>query len=293
MKRKQNMNLQREIKFFSVEEERKFENNNVVSSSYRSFYESVTYLGIHSKKAATLLNEVINWRIRTCAAKSGKEYYDGVDSLKGGGLFVKCNCEVVISSIGEVGLKFKEAYGGYIKRYIRAVSAPAEINKAIKDKIANELKKFWMAYSKYLKEHDGVFKFKRTNRNGDDVEYEYRETDYRILYEVLKGRNVDKLKAKYDQVKWDEMIGKKVEDQFVISAIETIQNEIVKIAETRDNDLNNVEAEYRAEFNRLWNKNKENKERIANEAMEKIKDLQNQISDMMKMGNIMAAGFTF
>lgn len=293
MKRKQNMNLQREIKFFSVEEERKFENNNVVSSSYRSFYESVTYLGIHSKKAATLLNEVINWRIRTCAAKSGKEYYDGVDSLKGGGLFVKCNCEVVISSIGEVGLKFKEAYGGYIKRYIRAVSAPAEINKAIKDKIANELKKFWMAYSKYLKEHDGVFKFKRTNRNGDDVEYEYRETDYRILYEVLKGRNVDKLKAKYDQVKWDEMIGKKVEDQFVISAIETIQNEIVKIAETRDNDLNNAEAEYRAECNRLWTKTKENKERIANEAMKKIKDLQNQISDMMKMGNIMAAGFTF
>lgn len=293
MKRKQNMNLQREIKFFSVEEERKFENNNVVSSNYGSFYESVTYLGVHSKKAATLLNEVINWRIRTLAAKAGKEYYDGVDSLKGGGLFVKCNCEVVISSIGEVGLKFKETYGKYIKRYIRAVSAPAEINKAIKDKIANELKKFWMAYSKYLKEHDGVFKFKRTNRNGDDVAYEYRETDYRILYEVLKGRNVDKLKAKYDQVKWDEMIGKKVEDQFVISAIETIQNEIVKIAETRDNDLNNAEAEYRAEFNRLWTKNKENKERIANEAMEKIKNLQNQINEMIKMGNIMAAGFTF
>lgn len=293
MKRKQNMNLQREIKFFSVEEERKFENNNVVSSSYGSIHESVTYLGVYSEKAATLINEVINWRIRTCNSKAGKEYYDDVDSLKGGGLFVKCNCEVVISSIGEVGLKFKEAYGEYIKRYIRAVSAPAEINKAIKDKIANELKKFWMAYSKYLKEHDGVLKFKITNRNGDDVSYEYRETDYRILYEVLKGRNTDKLKEKYDQVKWDEMIGKKVEDQFVISAIETIQNEIAKIAETRDNDLKNAEAEYRAEFNRLWTKNKENKERIANEAMEKIKDLQNQISDMMKMGNIMAAGFTF
>ena len=293
MKRKQNMNLQREIKFFSMEEERKFENNNVVSSSYGSIHESVTYLGVYSEKAATLINEVINWRIRTCNSKAGKEYYDDVDSLKGGGLFVKCNCEVVISSIGEVGLKFKEAYGEYIKRYIRAVSAPAEINKAIKDKIANELKKFWMAYSKYLKEHDGVLKFKITNRNGDDIAYEYRETDYRILYEVLKGRDENKLKVKYDQVKWDEMIGKKVEDQFVISAIETIQNEIAKIAETRDNDLKNAEAEYRAEFNRLWTKNKENKERIANEAMEKIKDLQNQISDMMKMGNIMAAEFTF
>ena len=293
MKGKQNMSIEREIKFLSVEEERKFENNNVASSSYVSIHESVTYLGIHSEKAATLLNEVINWRIRTCSPKASERYCDGVDSLKGGGLFVKCNAEVVISSIGEVGLKFKEAYGEYIKKYIRAVSAPAEINKAIKDKIANELKKFWTAYSKYLKDHDGVIKIKRTDRNGDDVTYEYRETDYRVLYEFLKGRNVDKLKAKYDQMKWDEMIGKKVEDQFVISAIETIQNEIAKIAETRDNDLKNAEAEYRAESNRLWTKNKENKERIANEATEKIKELQNQINEMMKMGNVKFPQFTF
>ena len=286
MKGKQNMSIQREIKFLSVEEERKFENNNVASSSYVTIHESVTYLGIHSEKAATLLNEVINWRIRTCSPKASERYCDGVDSLKGGGLFVKCNAEVVISSIGEVGLKFKEAYGEYIKKYIRTVSARAEINKAIKDKIANELKKFWTAYSKYLKDHNGVIKFTFIDRNRDGVEYEYRETDYRILYEVLKGRDVDKLKAKYVQVKWDEMIGKKVEDQFVISAIETIQNEIAKIAETRDNDLKNAEAEYRAESNRLWTKNKENKKRIENEAMEKIKELQNQINEMMTIGSI-------
>ena len=286
MKGKQNMSIQREIKFLSVEEERKFENNNVASSSYVSIHESVTYLGIYSEKAATLLNEVINWRIRTCSPKVSERYCDGVDSLKGGGLFVKCNAEVVISSIGEVGLKFKEAYGEYIKKYIRAVSARAEINKAIKDKIANELKKFWTAYSKYLKDHNGVIKFTFIDRNRDGVEYEYRETDYRILYEFLKGRDVDKLKAKYVQVKWDEMIGKKVEDQFVISAIETIQNEIAKIAETRDNDLKNAEAEYRAESNRLWTKNKENKKRIENEAMEKIKELQNQINEMMTIGSI-------
>ena len=80
---------------------------------------------------------------------------------------------------------------------------------------------------------------------------------------------------------------------FVISAIETIQNEIAKIAETRDNDLKNAEAEYRAESNRLWTKNKENKERIANEAMEKIKELQNQINEMMNMGSIKFPQFTF
>ena len=40
MKGKQNMNIEREIKFLSVEEERKFENNNVASSSYGSIHES-------------------------------------------------------------------------------------------------------------------------------------------------------------------------------------------------------------------------------------------------------------
>lgn len=292
MKGKQNMSFRRNISFLTVKEERKFENNNVVSYNYGGRLESVTFLGIYSEKAASLLNEVINWRIRTCAAKAGKEYYDDVNSLKGGGLFVKCNCEVVISSIGEVGLKFKEVGGEYIKKYVRTASGVDEITKAIKDKIANVLKKFWTAYSKYI-DHDEIIKITETGRSGNDIVFEYSEADYRILYEVLKGRNMDKLKAKYDQVKWDEMIGKKVEDQFVLTAIETIQNEIAKITENRDNDIKAADEEYRQEFNRLWNKNKENKERIINDAMEKIKNLQNQISDMMKMGNIMTAGFTF
>lgn len=286
------MNLQREIKFLSVEEERKFKNNNVVSCNYGGRRESVTFLGIYSEKAASLLNEVINWRINICKTKFAREYYDDVSSLKGDGLFVKCNCEVVISSIGEVGLKFKEVGGEYIKKYVRAASGVDEITKAIKDKIANVLKKFWTAYSKYI-DNDEIIKITETGRSGNDIVFEYSEADYRILYEVLKGRNTDKLKAKYDQVKWDEMIGKKVEDQFILTAIETIQNEIAKITENRDNDIKAADEEYRQEFNRLWNKNKENKERIINEAMEKIKDLQNQISDMMKMGNIMATGFTF
>lgn len=287
------MSLRRNIRFLTVKEEHKFENNNVVSCNYGGGLESVIFLGIFSEKAASLLNEVINWRINICKTKFARECYGDVNSLKGGGLFVKCNCEVVISSIGEVGLKFKEGCGEYIKKYVRAATGADEMTKAIKDKIANVLKKFWTAHSKYIDRNE-IFKIKATDRSGvERIVFEYCETDYRILYEVLKGRNIDKLKAKYDQAKWDEMIGKKVEDQFVLTAIETIQNEIAKITENRDNDLKVVDAEYRQESSRLYNKIKENKERIINDAMEKIKNLQNQISDMMKMGNVMAAGFTF
>lgn len=288
------MSLHRNIKFLSVEEERKFENNAKVHNSRNGETESVKFLNIFSEKSANLLNEVINWRIGSCETKARVWGTPDEKDLKGGGLFVKCKAEIVITSIGEVALKFKETMREDIKKYLRVAAGVDEQNKAIKDKLANELKKFWNAYSKSINMQGGTFKIKFMDQNGSvEKEFEYCETDYRVLYEVLKGRNIDKLKMKYSQSKWDEMIGKKLEDQFILTAIETIQNEIAKIAATRDNDIKAAEEAYRSESNALWEKNKKNKERIENEATDKIKNLQNQINEMMKMGNMMAAGFTF
>lgn len=262
--------------------------------------ESVTYLGVYSEKAAILLNEVINWKINTCIEKYveaknacsvyPQRYYNDDDfPIKGGGLFIKCNAEVAISTISEVCLKFKEVGDEYIKKYIRAAFGVDEMTKAIKEKIANELKKFWEAHSENIN-NDGMLKIKSTNESGEEIVFKYCEADYLVLYEFLKGRNVNKLKSKYDQTKLDEMIGKRVEDQFVITAVETIQNEIAEIAETCEDEIYNMEAEFRENCNKLFDmmvkKNKEKKKRIADEGMEKIKDLQNQISEMIKMGNI-------
>lgn len=266
--------------------------------------ESVTYLGVYSEKAAILLNEVINWKINTCIEKYVEEKkYDRVHlprnyndddfpndfPIKGGGLFVKCNAKVAISTISEVCLKFKEVGDEYIKKYIRAAFGVDEMTKAIKEKLANELKKFWEAHSEDIN-NDGMLKIKSTNESGEEIVFKYCEADYLVLYEFLKGRNVDKLKTKYDQAKLNEMIGERVEDQFVITAVETIQNEIAEIAETCEDEIYNMETEFRENCNKLWDamlkKNKENKKRIADEGMEKIKDLQNQISEMIKMGNI-------
>jgi hypothetical protein len=282
-----NHNLQRNVNFLSVEEESKFENNKVVALKYGTGQESINFLGIYSEKSAVLLNEVINWRINRCDFKSRLSYSD-VKSLKGGGLFVKCHGEVVISSIREVGLKFKETHGEYIKKYIRVASGINEIIKAIKDKIANELKKFWQYYSKYINSHDGIIRFiLNKSDNSENVLFEYCEDDYRILYEVLKGRNINKLKAKYGQTKWDEMIGENLKDQFVITAIKALHNEILKIVETRDNDINDMNEAHRQAYAELCKTRQENEMRIANEAADKIKNLQNQIQEMMKMGNAM------
>ena len=290
------MKIWRNISFLNVKAERSEREPGLIRRR-----ESVTYLGVYSEKAAILLNEVINWKINTCiekyveAKKNGyvypPRYFNDDDDfpIKGGGLFVKCNAEVAISTISEVCLKFKEVGDEYIKKYIRAAFGVDEMTKAIKEKIANELKKFWEAHSKEIN-NNGMLKIKSTNESGEENVFEYREADYLVLYEFLKGRNVNKLKSKYDQTKLDEMIGKRVEDQFVITAVETIQNEIAKIAETCEDEIYNMEAEFRENCNKFLDmmskKNKENKKRIADKGMEKIKDLQNQISEMIKMGNI-------
>ena len=156
--------------------------------------------------------------------------------------------------------------------------------KAIKDKIANELKKFWQYYSRYINSHNGIIRLNLKKSDNTENVFEYCEDDYRILYEVLKGRNINKLKAKYGQTRWDEMIGENLKDQFIITAIKTIHNEILKIAKTRDNDINAAEEDCRQKCNELWNNFRENRERIKNEADDKIKNLQNQINEMMKMG---------
>lgn len=290
------MKIWRNISFLNVKAERSEREPGLIRRR-----ESVTYLGVYSEKAAILLNEVINWKINTCieeyveAKKNGyvypPRYFNDDDDfpIKGGGLFVKCNAEVTISTISEVCLKFKEVGDEYIKKYIRAAFGVDEMTKAIKEKIANELKKFWEAHSEEIN-NNGMLKIKSTNESGEENVFEYREADYLVLYEFLKGRSIDKLKSKYDQTKLDEMIGKRVEDQFVITAVETIQNEIAEIAETCEGEIYNMEAEFRENCNKLFDmmskKNKENKKRIADKGMEKIKDLQNQISEMIKMGNI-------
>lgn len=280
----QNSRFHRSIIFLNAEEESKFENNKPVKVKYGE-QESISFLGIYSEKSATLLNEVINWRIDRCDFKSGR--YPDIETIKGGGLFVKCYGEVVISSIGEIGLKFTENSNEYIKKYIRVASGTNEIIKAIKDKIANELKKFWQYYSKYINSHNGIIKLTLHKSDNTENVFEYCEDDYRILYEVLKGRNINKLKAKYGQARWDEMIGENLKDQFIITAIKIIYSEIEKIAETRDNDIIAAEKAYNQTHNELWNRFKENKERIKNEAADKIENLQNQIREMIKTGNVM------
>lgn len=282
------MSLDREIKFFNVEDEKKFEMP-VMKYGER---ESVMYLEIFSRASAGLLNQVINWKVGSCNTKNRTWGTPGVGDLIGGGLFVKCRAEVVVSTIGEIGLKFNERGNESIGKYVRISSGVAERTKTIKDKLANELKKYWNAYSKCISEQGGVLKV-RINENEVSEEYDIRETDYRLLYEVLKGRNINKLKEKYSAAIWDQMIGKKIEDQFILTAIETIKGEISKLVSFREDELKKAEEEYNEVRKNLQADYQSKQEQIKSEASIKIKELEEQILGMKKVGDLSAAGFTF
>ena len=174
--------------------------------------ESVTYLGVYSEKAAILLNEVINWKMNTCKIKSeyylkedkngrihrprSPKYYNDTYFLCGGGLFVKCNAEVAISSVREVCLKFKEDGNEYIKKYVRVASGVDEMTKAIKEKIANELKKFWTTYAEEI-DNDKILEIEETNESGEEIVFKYHEADYHMNFskdEMLINSNQNMIK---------------------------------------------------------------------------------------------------
>lgn len=275
------MTMTREIKFFSVEDEKKYEKPYIKWSCT----ESVIYLDLFSKKSAVLINEVINWKVNDSATR--RRCAGAV-----GGLFVKCHAEVVISTIGEVGLKFEERGDDYIKKYIRTANGISERLIMIKDKLANELKKFWNTHEKSINAQGGKFKRVLTV-NETTEEFEFTETDYRILYEILKNRNTDKLIAKYSKVKFDEMHGNKIEDMFILTAIETIKSEISQIIDNKEAALKQNGDEYNENQKKLRNHYEEARDQIIQTANEKIKELQEQIINMKNMGNLMAAGYTF
>ena len=167
--------------------------------------------------------------------------------------------------------------------------------KAIKDKVANELKKAWnngaeneeyvidlATYGNCKGDFQLEIEPEYITKGADEKEYvKISLHEYRALYEFLKGRNEEKVKERTGSKAFNIMVGKKIEDQFLLSAIDVIKNEI-----------KNVEAEYlqavkdsETEYNNEVNAAKSKKYTAQNTAMEikkaKISELENQMKEML------------
>lgn len=255
------------VNFLNVEDTEKF------TKGVQSWSESKKFigLGIYSERAAQLLASVIRYKWND--TRNGR-----FGNTVGGGLIVQTNGDVAINCHGEVGILF--AKYGNIGKFLRIACGPAEQLKSIKDKIANDLKKFWnyMTPNSELEiDIDGC------TGDGERFDAKFNYNEFRTLYEILKSRDSKKIKSKYGVANFKEMIGEKNEDQFALMATETIMTEINKLVKEREAEAKRLEDEHRRISNELWEKQKKEKEDSKNFYNEKIKELEDQIK-MMRSG---------
>lgn len=252
------------VNILNVEDTEKF------TKGVQSWSESKKFigLGIYSERAAQLLASVIRYKWND--TRNGR-----YGNTVGGGMIVQTNGDVAINCHGEVGILFGK-YGN-IGKFLRIACGPAEQLKSVKDKIANDLKKFWnykTPNSELEIEIDGII--------GEDERFDakFNYNEYRTLYEVLKSRDSKKIQSKYGTANFKEMIGEKNEDQFALMATETIMTEINKLVKEREAEAKRLEDEHRQASNELWEKQKKEKEASKNFYNEKIKELEDQIKAM-------------
>lgn len=255
------------VNFLNVEDTEKF------TKGVQSWSESKKFigLGIYSERAAQLLASVIRYKWND--TRNGR-----FGNTVGGGLIVQTNGDVAINCHGEVGILF--AKYGNIGKFLRIACGPAEQLKSIKDKIANDLKKFWnyMTPNSELEiDIDGC------TGDGERFDAKFNYNEFRTLYEILKSRDSKKIKSKYGVANFKEMIGEKNEDQFALMATETIMTEINKLVKEREAEAQRLEEEHRQINRDMYEKQKKEKEDSKNFYNEKIKELEDQIK-MMRNG---------
>ena len=230
----------------------------------------LVHLGIFGEKAAQLINaalkfKYVNLRTPIFVHESG--------DVVGGGLLIKCRSEVYITSTDEVCLLFKRFED--LNKYVRNAVGMAEVTAAIKNRLANTLKEFWQYHDvdeKTVTDYD---------KEGRDIYITYSKDDYRVLYEVLKGRNQQKLIGKYGDQAFNEMVGKQTENPLAISMIEALKRQICQEISEREEALNKLKEQYNNELNELYKKYDSDGGEITHMSDMKIKELEVQIRQLM------------
>jgi len=274
-------------------------------------------LKITSIRSAILLNYLISIKLDSCPIKA--RYFNNgndPDSKIGGGLLVKAYPRITINDLNEIGIWFKNEWK--LWSLIRAAKSKSEITHSVFDKVSNELKKMWQANFSYMKRHqkindekDAIIRipikdYTKTNestymkddyitlgpeendemnKNGDAyMIITYNE--YRVLYEYLKGRDKDKTIKKYGKAAYSAMIGKKIEDQFLISAIEVIHSEIKQAINECEATKKSLSEQEQVAINEIRKKYQDLREAANAQKEAKLTELQSNMKQMTAMANI-------
>ena len=270
----------------------------------RTLYLKMIDLGINSIYGAILLNNLIYWKFLSRPTR-----HRGWGRT-GGGFLVKGNTHIAINELGEVKLICRDV-GGLVNS-LRAAKNQEEYVHAVKDKMANELKEMcWTEkpefcnifaggcqvisipskdfYEGWNKNCVNILTNEKIEKFNDNVhgketysQIKFNYNEYRCVYEFLKGRNKAKIIAKYGQETYDKMIGKKIEDQFLISAIEVMKNEITNLDKERQETITKLRTQCNQEVAALQKKFKDEEHNADTMFRQKIADLDAQLSQMIK-----------
>ena len=285
-------------------------------------------LDIHSEDAAVLLNATLSYKKNCCSRKASMNGFlnashywnnyplpdnDGIDPnyLVGGGILVHGNPDIYMTQTGSVGIFFRDEF-----ELKRISSNHAVIVQSVKNKLAEALKKFWDSTIWNKNEEVIVLnvseyangKIFNTKHNANAIEptllpkykksfkknireystITFTKEQYRCVYEHLKGRDKNKIIGHVGQETYDLMIGKKIEDQFVISAVEVLKSEIEKVNENYENLYREIKNEYEEELRKVRERLEARNAKAEKEKEQKIKDLNDQIKELIKSSVVIA-----
>lgn len=269
-------------------------------NEYEARFKSFFDLGITSQKSAILLNFLLDKKLNFCEVKRVYYYRTCPDfhNVKGGGLFIKGDAQFTINDINEVGIYFNDKYA--INKYIRVAAGQASLIKTIKDKIANELKKLWKNFQQNEKifidvnEYTTIYDAEKNQYNVLNINQNFvtvldndkkvvsiNFNEYRALYEFLKSRDIEKIKERNGIETFNTMIGNRITDQFIISAIDVIKNEIKNVKE----EYNEICAKAEQDFNDAYKKIKEVRDNAKGAAekilINKINEFNTQLNELV------------
>ena len=252
-------------------------------------------LNVYSNKAVLLINAALTCKKNNCAI-SVRSMWNANPVVKGGGLFIQGRGQVIVNELNEIMMYFNNVNG--IRNYCRIATDNGdytnkniELIKTIKDKLANLIKECWneiksadetaILYAKV---------YGQTNENSylDVSKYEkndgvtFSKNDYRCLYEYLKGRDIEKIKFKYGEKTFDDMIGHKIEDQFIITAVDLLKQQIATLNNEMRTKQQLIQDKLNADIKSLQLMAQEETSNVTKTYTMQIEDINKQIIDLIK-----------
>lgn len=219
----------------------------------------IIMMDIFSERTAHLLNYIFN------IARDEAEVWT---SGYGGGMIIDSGTNVIIDHMGNVGLKMNIKNR---ERVTNSIVFKATVFKRIKAAIKS--------FVKFNFEEQNVKSIRRIKHNGYEIGT-ITLNELNLLMDFFAWKDLNK---KYSNELIDETIGKKSNDQFVISAVEVLMNEVRELLEKEKTEKENLSIKYRKDIDQIKAVWKSEEDAMSEKYKERIDKLNQEILQFNKI----------